>query len=52
MVGMLEGVCGIGLVFGLLGGASLYDAMGYKAVFIVFGSILPVMAFISRLLFR
>ena len=52
MVGMLEGVSGIGLVFGLLGGAGLYEAMGYKAVFIVFGGLLPVNAVVSRILFK
>ena len=51
VVGMLEAMSGIGLVFGLLGGSGIYEAMGYKAVFIVFGGILPVLAVLSRFMF-
>ena len=49
---MLEGMSGIGLVIGLLGGSIVYEGMGYQAVFIFFGSLLPILALISRLLFR
>ena len=52
VVGMMEAMSGIGLVFGLLGGSAIYDAMGYKAVFLLFGNLLPLLAIISRLLFR
>lgn len=51
VVGMLEGMSGIGIVTGLLGGSILYEAMGYEAVFITFGLILLAMAVISRTLF-
>ena len=43
---------GIGLVFGLMGGSVIYETMGYNAVFLLFGSLLPIMAFISRILFK
>ena len=52
IVGMLEGVSGIGLVFGLLCGSVIYEAIGYKAVFICFGGLLPIMAIVQWLLFR
>ena len=52
IVGMLEGMSGIGVIIGLFGGAAIYEGMGYQAVFIVFGGLLPVMAFMSRVLFR
>ena len=48
---MLEAMSGIGLVFGLLGGSAVYEAMGYKAVFIVFGGLLPILAVIARFMF-
>lgn len=51
VVGMMEGVSGIGLVFGLMGGSVIFEAMGYMAVFIGFGSILPILAIVSRMLF-
>ena len=51
IVGMLEGVSGIGLVTGLLGGSVIYEKIGYMAVFLIFGSLLPTMAIVSRLLF-
>lgn len=51
IVGMLEGVSGIGLVIGLLGGSFIYEKMGYMAVFLVFGSLLLVMSCVSRLVF-
>ena len=51
IVGMLEGVSGIGLVIGLLGGSVIYEKMGYMAVFLVFGSLLLVMSCVSRLVF-
>ena len=38
VMGMLEAFSGIGLVFGLMGGSALYEAMGYQAVFFTFGS--------------
>ena len=49
MVGMLEGVCGIGLIIGLMGGSILYETMGYRAVFITFGSLLIVVAVLTRI---
>ena len=51
VVGMMEGMSGVGIVIGLLGGSAVYEAMGYEAVFITFGLILLAMAFISRALF-
>ena len=50
-MGMLEGSSGIGLVIGLMGGSVVYEAMGYEAVFITFGGLLPIMAIISRMIF-
>ena len=52
IVGMLEAMSGVGLIVGLLGGSVVYTFMGYGAVFIVFGSILEIMAFLSRGLFQ
>ncbi len=52
VVGMMEGMSGVGLVLGLLGGSIIYETLGYKAVFIDFGSLLFVLAIISRLLFK
>ena len=49
---MLEAMSGIGLVFGLLGGSAVYEGMGYQAVFYFFGFLLPVLAIISRILFK
>jgi hypothetical protein len=49
---MMEGMSGVGLVSGLLGGSIIYETMGYQAVFIYFGSLLPILAIVSRLLFR
>jgi len=51
MVGLLEAMSGIGLVIGLVGGSIVYDVMGYKSVFILFGSMLPIMALVTRVLF-
>ena len=51
MMGMLEGVSGIGLVIGLMGGSLVYESMGYEAVFLTFGGLLLLMALISRLIF-
>ena len=51
IVGMLEASAGIGLIIGLLGGSAVYKFRGYSAVFITFGTILEVMAFISISLF-
>ena len=48
---MLEGVSGIGLIIGLMGGSVLYESMGYKAVFVVFGSLLIVVAVMTRFCF-
>lgn len=48
---MLEGMSGVGLIIGLLGGSVVYEFMGYGAVFIFFGTILEIMAFVSRSLF-
>ena len=49
---MLEGVSGIGLIIGLMGGSILYESMGYRAVFITFGSLLIVVAVITRFCFQ
>ena len=51
VVAMLEGMSGIGIVVGQFGGASVYEAMGYRAVFITFGLLLFIMALVSRILF-
>ena len=48
---MLEGVSGIGLIIGLMGGSVLYETMGYQAVFIIFGGLLVVVAGITRFCF-
>ena len=48
---MLEGVSGIGLIIGLMGGSILYESMGYMAVFITFGSLLIVVAVLTRFCF-
>ena len=52
IVGMLEGMSGCGLVLGLLGGSAVYEGMGYKAVFVFFGSLLPILAVVSWFMFR
>ena len=52
VVGMMEAMSGCGLVFGLLGGSAIYEGMGYKAVFLLFGNFLPFLAIVSWLLFR
>ena len=46
IVGLLEGVSGIGAVLGCLGGSVIYESIGYKAVFVCFGGILPIMAIV------
>jgi MFS family permease len=51
MVGLLEATSGIGLVIGLVGGSIVYEVMGYKSVFILFGTLLPIMALVTRVLF-
>jgi len=51
MVGLLEAFSGIGGVAGLLGGAYVYESMGYKFTFILFGGLLPIVAIISRIVF-
>ena len=48
---MLEASAGIGVIIGLLGGSAVYEFRGYSAVFITFGTILEVMAFVSRSIF-
>ena len=49
---MLEGVSGIGLIIGLMGGSILYDSLGYRAVFIIFGGLLIVVAVLARFCFQ
>ena len=49
--GALEAMSGIGLVIGLVGGSMVYEGMGYKAVFILFGGLLPTLAVVVRILF-
>jgi MFS family permease len=51
VVGVLEATSGIGLVIGLLGGSIINERIGYKAVFILFGSLLPILSVIVRVLF-
>ena len=51
IVGMLEGMGGIGVIVGLMGGSIVYEALGRKAVFIVFGCLLLFMAVLSRICF-
>ena len=48
---MLEAVSGIGLIIGFMGGSILYEAMGYKSVFITFGSLLLIMSVLTRFCF-
>lgn len=47
----MEGFSGIGLVFGLMGGSLVFESMGIEAVFVTFGSLLPIMAVVSRVIF-
>ena len=49
---MMQGMSVVGLVSGLLGGSIIYETMGFQGVFIYFGSLLPFLAIVSRLLFR
>ena len=51
VMGLLECSVGVGLVLGLMGGSVIYDTMGYEAVFFTFGSLLLVMAIVSRIIF-
>ena len=51
MVAMLEGMSGIGIVVGQFGGSIVYEALGYRAVFVTFGLLLLVMALVTRILF-
>ena len=51
MVGLLEAFSGLGGVAGLLGGAYIYESMGYQFTFLMFGGMLPVVAIISRIIF-
>lgn len=51
IVGLLECFSGVGLVIGLLGGSILYEGMGYRAVYTIFGSLLLVLALVTRVLF-
>ena len=51
MIGLLEAFSGIGGIAGLLGGATIYNTFGYKATFLLFGGMLPIIAVLSRLVF-
>lgn len=51
VVGLLEASSGTGLVVGLLGGSIIYEGMGYRAVFSIFGGLLPILAIVTRILF-
>ena len=51
MIGLLEAFSGIGGIAGLLGGATIYNTFGYKATFLLFGGMLPLIAVLSRLVF-
>lgn len=51
IIGMLEAVSGIGCVAGLLGGAAIYEKLGYMNTFVGFGLLLPCLALITRTLF-
>ena len=48
---MLEGVAGVGICIGLMGGSVVYEKIGYRAVFLTFGFLLLSMSVISRTLF-
>ena len=51
VVAMLEGMSGIGIVVGQFGGSIVYEALGYRAVFVTFGLLLLIMALVTRILF-
>ena len=51
VVAMLEGMSGIGIVVGQFGGSIVYEALGYRAVFVAFGLLLLIMALVTRILF-
>lgn len=48
---MLEGVAGVGICIGLMGGSVVYEKIGYMAVFLTFGFLLLSLSVISRILF-
>ena len=52
MVGMLEGVSGIGLIAGFMGGSYVGDLLGFKTTYRVFGGILPIIGVLARLGFK
>ena len=51
VVGMLEGVAGVGICIGLMGGSVVYEKIGYMAVFLTFGFLLLSLSIISRTIF-
>lgn len=49
---MLEGVSGIGLIAGFMGGSYVGDLLGFKTTYRVFGGILPIIGVLARLGFK
>ena len=49
---MLESVSGIGLIAGFLGGSYIYEMLGFKMTYTVFGGLLPVIAIFARIAFK
>ena len=52
MVGMLEGVSGIGLIAGFMGGSYLGNSLGFKTTYRVFGGLLPLIGLLTRVAFK
>ena len=49
---MLEGVSGIGLIAGFMGGSYVGDLLGFKTTYRAFGGILPIIGVLARLGFK
>ena len=52
MVGMLEGVSGIGLIAGFMGGSYMGNSLGFKTTYRVFGGLLPLIGLLTRAAFK
>ena len=51
MIGMLEAMCGIGLIVGFMGGSYIFATLGFEMTYFVFGGVLLVVAVIVRIAF-
>ena len=51
MIGMLEAMCGIGLIIGFMGGSYIFATLGFEMTYFVFGGVLLVVAVIVRIAF-